>query len=137
MTKAKVFVIAAALALALTGCSKGKKAKCEKGWDQMKDLMSAFAGAMDDKGGKAKDELASKMDEAKSEFMTECEKLPDDAVDCIADLSKAMTDPECEKKLKNFGGMGGKKKHSDDMKMDKDEPKKDEPKAEDKKEETK
>jgi hypothetical protein len=136
MTKAKVFVIAAALALALGGCSKGKKAKCEKGWDQMKDLMSAFAEGMG--GDKVKkEEMEKEMDKAKAEFLTECEKLPDDAVDCIADLSKAMTDPECQKKLKDSPmGMGmGKKKHSsDDMKMD--EPKKDEPK-DDKKDEAK
>lgn len=132
MTKASVFVIAVLFAF---GCSNSKKAKCEKGWDQMKDLMSAFASGMDEKmGGKdSAKEMSAKMDEMKGEFMEECQKLPDDAVDCVADLSKAMTDPECEKKLKGFGGMGGKKKH----KMDMDDDKKPDDKKDEKKDETK
>jgi hypothetical protein len=129
MTRASVFVIAVLFAF---GCSNSKKAKCEKGFDQMKEFMGAFAKGMDEKmGGKGTKDVDAEMDKMKGEFMEACQKLPDDAVDCVADLSKAMGDPECQKKLDNAGfGMGGKKRHKS---MDADDKKDDDKKPEEKK----
>jgi hypothetical protein len=82
MTRASVFVIAIALTL---GCSKSKQAKCEEGWEEMKSLYDT-----------------PNMDEAKRGFIAECQTLPDDAIECLTDLSKLMGHSECQKKLSGF-----------------------------------
>jgi hypothetical protein len=133
MTKASVFVIAVLFAF---GCSNSKKAKCEKAFDQMKEVMTAMSKAFDEKmgGGKGAADVDAKMDAMKGEFIDQCSKLPDDVIECV-DIAK-QNDPECRKKLKEsgMGGMGMGRKHKADMDDDK---KPDDKKPEDKKDDTK
>lgn len=82
--------VAVAVALA-AGCSKSKQDKCEAGWKQMEQLATEMAKAFDEDGTAEKPGA-----EEKKQYMELCLKLPDDAVDCMTSLEKAMTDPTCE-----------------------------------------
>lgn len=101
----QVLVVVAVLGLVLSaGC--GKKAKCEKGFDQVKEFMVGLAKAFDKEGKK---DPAAEMDKEKDKFIEECQKLDDATIDCIADFKTKMTDPECIKKLDDAKLMKGAK----------------------------
>src|SRR5262245_18042130 len=92
------------LALVLVGCgSSGKKAKWEKGWEQVQALVEGFA-ALAEKDGK-KDEVAGKLDKMKDMFISKCTSLSDELVDCVAEGLGASE--ECRKKLEAAGFNGG------------------------------
>lgn len=92
MRKMKWLLVGALLVVpAVGGCKGGKEAKCTKAFDQMTEITKSMAAAMGGKG----DEIAKKMEAGKGKFMEACKQLPDDAMDCLADIKGKMLDPKC------------------------------------------
>ena len=91
MRKMMWLLVGALLALPVVACKGGKDAKCGKAFDQMAEITKSMAAAMGGKG----DEILKKMNESKPKFMEACKQLPDDAMDCLADIKTKMLDPKC------------------------------------------
>ncbi|MBI4957465.1 MAG: hypothetical protein HY908_35990 [Myxococcales bacterium] len=83
---------------ATTGCSKGKRGKCESAFDMMKEMATAMAKAFlkdEADGSKKIAEMEADLDKGKKEFLDMCENLPDEAVACLEDPMKSAEDPKC------------------------------------------
>jgi hypothetical protein len=76
------------------GCKKSKKDKCEAAYDQMMALVKEMEKMAKEMGGEASEKPSA---DEKKKFMAMCEKLPDDAIECLS-LEK-MLDEECAEKL--------------------------------------
>lgn len=98
-------LVAVACAAAVGCGSSSKKARCERGFGQMKDVVTTMA-----KGMGMGDEAAKELDKAKPEFMAVCVDLPDEAVNCIANFKDKMTDEKCMAVLEDVKKDMNKKK---------------------------
>ncbi|MBI4951696.1 MAG: hypothetical protein HY908_06655 [Myxococcales bacterium] len=98
MRKAWIGIVLAAL-VGAAACSRGKREKCARGFDQMKEIRVSMTRAFlqDDHDSEAKlAALGAELDAERQGFLDLCETLPAEAVACLASPLSSMTEPHCQ-----------------------------------------
>jgi len=96
MRNTSLIVIAALLATALAvHFMRGKKAPCERAYDNIEDFAIQLARGLGDKS--AARDLEKELEAKRGEFVGECKQWPSEVVDCLAALPNPPD--SCEKIL--------------------------------------
>ncbi|MCC6525257.1 MAG: hypothetical protein IT373_21570 [Polyangiaceae bacterium] len=88
-----------AVLVGTAACSRGKRDKCARGFDQMKEIRVSMARAFlqgDDDSARKLDTLGAELDAERKDFLDLCETLPAEAVACLASPLSSMTEPHCQ-----------------------------------------